>query len=293
MCDRKQMTEKREQGTKVKKKRKEDREIISKEHREFLKKVKAKKFMILSTQILFLIAFLVVWELAAHFKLIDSFITSQPSRIIRTIANLYREGSLFYHIGITCLETVIGFVAGTIFGTVIAVILWWSEFLAKVLEPYLVVLNSLPKIALGPIFIVWIGAGPLSIIVMALAISLVVTILEVLSGFMSVDQDKIKLVKIFGASRFQVLTKVVLPSSFPIIINALKINVGLSWVGVIVGEFLVSKAGLGYLTVYGGQVFQLDLVMTSVIILAIAAALMYQGVVYIEKLLVKHNNYKN
>jgi len=293
MFDRKQRIEDKKQRTKVRKKREETGEIISKEHREFLKKVKAKKLMILSTQILFLIAFLVIWELAAHFKLIDSFITSQPSRIIRTITNLYREGSLFYHIGITCLETVIGFVAGTIFGTVIAVILWWSEFLAKVLEPYLVVLNSLPKIALGPIFIVWIGAGPLSIIVMALAISLIVTILEVLSGFMSVDQDKIKLVKIFGANRFQVLTKVVLPSSFPIIINALKINVGLSWVGVIVGEFLVSKAGLGYLTVYGGQGFQLDLVMTSVIILAVAAALMYQGVVYIEKVLVKHNNYKN
>jgi len=288
-----QVTGDKWQGTKARGKRREDKEAISKEHREFLRKVKARKFIILSTQILFLIAFLVAWELAAHFKIIDSFITSQPSRIIRTIVNLYHEGKLFYHIGITCLETVIGFVAGTILGTVIAVILWWSEFLAKVLEPYLVVLNSLPKIALGPIFIVWIGAGPLSIIVMALAISLIVTILEVLNGFMSVDQDKIKLVKIFGANRLQVLTKVVLPSSFSVVINALKINVGLSWVGVIVGEFLVSKAGLGYLTVYGGQVFQLDLVMTSVIILAVAAALMYQGVVYLEKLIVKHDVYKN
>ena len=127
----------------------------------------------------------------------------------------------------------------------------------------------------------------MSIIVIALTISLIVTILEVLNGFMSVDQDKVKLVKTFGATRLQVLIKVVLPSSFPVIINAFKINVGLSWVGVIVGEFLVSKAGLGYLIVYGGQVFQLDLVMTSVIILAVAAALMYQGVVYLEKLLIK------
>jgi NitT/TauT family transport system permease protein len=166
--------------------------------------------------------------------------------------------------------------------------LWWSSFLARVLDPYLVVLNSLPKIALGPIFIIWIGAGPSAIIVMALAISLIVTILEVLSGFLSVNPEKVKLVRTFGANRLQLFTKVVLPSNVPAIINALKINVGLSWVGVIVGEFLVSKAGLGYLIVYGGQVFQLDLVMTSVLILSAAAALMYQFVVWIEKLLIKN-----
>jgi NitT/TauT family transport system permease protein len=161
--------------------------------------------------------------------------------------------------------------------------------LSKVAEPYLVILNSLPKIALGPVFIVWIGAGPVAIIVMTLAISLIVTILEVLNGFMSIDQEKIKLVHIFGGSRFQVLTKVLLPASFPNIMNALKVNVGLSWVGVIVGEFLVSKAGLGYLIVYGGQVFKLDLVMTSVVILGIAAAIMYQGVVLFERLILRRS----
>lgn len=263
---------------------------MSPERRDYLMKVKLGRIAVLASQIFILVAFFAVWELAANLKLIDPFITSQPSRIVRSLTNLYREGSLFYHIGITCLETVIGFVAGTILGTLIAVVLWWSGFLSRVLEPYLVVLNSLPKIALGPIFIVWIGAGPSAIIVMALAISLVVTILEVLNGFLNVDQDKIKLVKTFGANKLQVLTKVVLPSTFPVIINALKINVGLSWVGVIVGEFLVSKAGLGYLIVYGGQVFQLDLVMTSVLILAAAAAIMYQGVVYLEKILIKNNH---
>ena len=169
---------------------------------------------------------------------------------------------------------------------VIAIILWWSDFISKVAEPYLVILNSLPKIALGPIFIVWIGAGPAAIIAMTLAISLIVTILEVLNGFLVIDKEKIKLVQTFGGTKLQVMTKVILPASLPTIINALKINVGLSWVGVIVGEFLVSKAGLGYLIVYGGQVFKLDLVMTSVLILCIAAALMYQGVVYLEKLLI-------
>lgn len=260
---------------------------ISNEHKEFLKKVKIRKLSILITRAFILVAFFALWELLAELKLIDSFITSQPSRIIDTLAALYREGDLFYHTGVTCFETVVGFLLGTVAGTIIAIVLWWSEFLSKVLEPYLVVLNSLPKIALGPIFIVWIGAGPSSIIAIALTISLIVTILEVLNGFIAVDQEKIKLVKTFGASRTQVLIKVVLPSSYPVIINALKVNVGLSWVGVIVGEFLVSKAGLGYLIVYGGQVFQLDLVMTSVLILSIAAALMYQGVVYLERALVK------
>ncbi len=264
---------------------------VSEEHKAYLRKIRQRKILILSTQVFILAAFLALWELLGQLKVIDPFITSQPSRIARTLGNMYREGQLFYHTWVTCYETIIGFILGTVIGTIIAIVLWWSEFLSKVTEPYLVILNSLPKIALGPIFIVWIGAGPASIIVIALTISLIVTVLEVLNGFLAVDQDKIKLVKTFGANRLQVLTKVVLPSSYPVIINALKINVGLSWVGVIVGEFLVSKAGLGYLIVYGGQVFQLDIVMTSVLILSMAAALMYQGVVYLEKLLLKSGRY--
>lgn len=261
--------------------------VISPEHLAYRRRVRARKSAIILSQVAIIIVFFALWELLARLKIIDAFITSQPTRILRTLMNLYREGQLFHHISITCIETIIGFTLGTILGVLLAVILWWSDFLSKVFEPYLVILNSLPKIALGPIFIVWIGAGPSAIIAIALAISLVVTVLEVLNGFLNVDQDLIKLVKTFGASRMQVLTKVVLPSTLPNMINALKVNVGLSWVGVIVGEFLVSKAGIGYLIVYGGQVFQLDLVMTSVLILAIAAALMYQGVVWLEKLFVR------
>lgn len=263
---------------------------ISPEHQAYVKKVQRRKFAVLSTQIIILLSFLVLWEVLARLKIIDSFIASQPTRVIKTIINLYKEGELFKHIEVTCVETIIGFIAGTVFGTLIAILLWWSEFLARVSEPYLVVLNSLPKIALGPIFIVWFGAGYTAIIVVALSISLIVTILEVLNGFLAVDEDKVKLAKTFGATRFQILTKVVLPANIPAIINALKINVGLSWVGVIVGEFLVSKAGLGYLIVYGGQIFKLDLVMASVIILAIASALMYQAVVYIEKFLLRNRS---
>jgi len=256
---------------------------LSPERRAYLKKVKLVNTATWVVRISILVLFFTIWEIAANLKLIDSFITSQPSRMVRTLVNLYNSGDLFRHIGVTCLETVAGFIIGTILGTLIAVMLWWSKFVSHALEPYLVVLNSLPKVALGPIFIIWIGAGPAALIVMALAISLIVTILEVLNGFLRTDEDQIKLVETFGANRLQVFTKVVFPSNIPAMINALKVNVGLSWVGVITGEFLVSKAGLGYLIVYGGQVFQLDLVMTSVIILAIAAALMYQGVVWLQK----------
>jgi NitT/TauT family transport system permease protein len=262
---------------------------ISPEHKLFLLKVKRQKIAVNTARIAILVALIILWEVLAQFRMIDSFITSSPSRIVRTLVNLYREGTLFRHILVTCSETVIGFLLGTLLGTLIAVILWSSSFLARVFEPYLVVLNSLPKVALGPIFIVWAGAGPVSIIMMALAISLIVTIMEVLNGFLGVDRDKIKLMEAFGANRFQTFAKVVLPSTRPVIMNALKINVGLSWVGVIMGEFLVSKAGIGYLIVYGGQVFKLDLVMASVIILGIAATLMYHGVLFLERILFRNS----
>ena len=189
--------------------------------------------------------------------------------------------------GVTCYETVVGFLSGTILGIIIAIILWCSKFLSDVAEPFLVVLNSLPKIALGPVIIIWVGAGTSAIIVMALAISLIVTILEILNGFINTDSEKIKMARTFNANKFQILTKIVIPANIATFINSLKVNIGLSLVGVISGEFLVSKAGLGYLIVYGGQVFQLDLVMASVVILGIVAAVMYEAVVLLEKLILK------
>lgn len=260
---------------------------ISKEHEEFLKKVKRKTIAIRTTQIAILFIFFALWELAAVYKLIDPFLFSQPSRMLKTIISLSQNGSIFMHIWVTLSETIIGFTLGTLVGIIIAVMLWWSDFLSKVSEPYLVVLNSLPKIALGPIFIVWMGNGEAPIITMALAISLIVTIISLQSGFMRVDDEKIKLLKSFGATKSQILTKCILPASIPTIISAIKINIGLSWVGVITGEFLVSKAGLGYLIVYGGQVFKLDIVMSSVLILSILAALMYVFIVYIENKIIK------
>lgn len=235
-----------------------------------------------------LAGFFLFWELAARLGWIDPFIFSSPCRILQTLCSLAGSGDLWLHTGTSVLETVAGFTLGTLTGILIATLLWWSPFLARVLDPYLVVLNSLPKTALGPIFIVWMGAGAGSIIAMTLAISIVVTILDMHHGFGSTDPEKIRLMRTLGADRMQIFLKLVLPSNFTTMVNALKVNVGLSWVGVIMGEFLVSKAGLGYLIVYGSQVFQMDLVMTTVLILAAAAALMYQCILWLEKALKKY-----
>ncbi len=257
---------------------------ISNERKRYLAQKQRYKIIVKCTQIGLILFFVVLWEVLANLEIIDSFITSKPTQIVKTFINLLSDG-LIKHIGITCLETICGFLIGTVVGTFIASALWWSPFLSKVFSPFLVVLNSLPKVALGPIIIIWVGAGTSAIITMALAISLVVTIMEMLSGFTSTDSNKIKMAETFGASKLQIFTKVVFPSNISVLLNVLKVSIGLSMVGVITGEFLVSKAGLGYLIVYGGQVFKLDLVMTGVIILGMVATLMYQGIILLEKLI--------
>lgn len=261
---------------------KQDLSTVSAEHLLYLKDIARKRRFVLFMRLFILVAIFAVWELCARCGVIDPFITSSPSRVWRTILSLYNDGTLFMHIGVTLYETVVGFLLGTAFGTLIAILLWWSPTANKILDPYLVVLNALPKIALGPILIVWIGATTSSIIAMGLLISLVVTIMTVLSGFMETSQDKQLLMRTLGATKMQIFLKVVMPASVPTMMSALKLSVGMSWVGVIVGEYLVSKAGLGYLIVYGGQVFQLDLVMASIIVLCVLAALMYYVVAFFE-----------
>lgn len=270
----------------MKKQKEKNREAISQDRKKYLRKIKINKIKILAVQIAILIIFIALWEILANTGKIDSFITSQPSRIFKTFLDL-SSNNLLEHLRITCIETLVGFLLGTVLGALIAIILWWSPFISKVSEPFLVVLNALPKIALGPVIIIWVGAGMQSIIVMALAISLIVTILDILNGLLLTDKEKIKMAETFNANKFQILTKIVIPTNIPTLFNTLKVNIGLSLVGVISGEFLVSKGGLGYLIVYGGQVFKLDLVMTSVIILAIVASIMYESIVILEKKIVK------
>ncbi len=238
-------------------------------------------------QIILLVQFFLVWEVLASYEVIDSFIFSSPSKMWESFLSLSREGGLWRHVSATLLETVIGFVSATAIGLVIAVILWSVEPLRLILEPYIVVLNALPKIALGPIIIIWVGAGKGAIIVMAILISVIITVINILNGFLSVDKDKILLMKTLSASRAQILFKLVLPSNLSNIIAALKVNVGMAWVGTIMGEYLVSREGLGYLIVYGGQVFNLSLVMCSTVILTVLAAVMYFCVLILEKAVAK------
>ena len=256
---------------------------VSEAHAAYLRRIRRDARIVFLSRIAVLLGFLLLWELGADLRWFDPFILSSPSRVFQTVVRLYADGSLWLHVGTTLFETVLGFLLGTLLGALFAVLLWWMPKLNRILDPYLVVLNALPKIALGPVLIVWIGAGTASIVVMGVLVSLVVTTVTVLNGFLAATDEKQLLMRTLGATKLQTFLKVVLPAGVPDLISALKISVGMSWVGVIVGEYLVSKAGLGYLIVYGGQVFKLDLVMASVTVLCVLAALMYYAVAFLEK----------
>lgn len=260
---------------------------VSNDHLKYLNNMKRRERIIKITQILILLSILLLWEIAANLAWIDSFIFSQPTKILKTLWEMILDGSIFIHTGISLFETVVGFLLSTLLGTSITVLLWWNNFILRVSDPYLVIINSLPKTALAPILIVWIGNNMKSILFTAVLMSIVVTTLTVLNGFLEVDQDKIKLIETFGGSKKDVLRMVMIPANVPTIINALKVNVGLSLVGVMVGEFLVAQAGLGYLIIYGSQIFKLDWVMLSIVILALLAALLYKTVLLLERRFLK------
>ena len=260
---------------------------FSEEHAKYLAALRRRSRVTRALRLLLLLLLVCLWEAAGRLGWADPFIISSPLRVVKTIASLHASGELWGHIIATFAETVAGFLAGTALGCLIAAALWFFPAAERVLDPYLVVLNALPKIALGPILIVWVGAGPSAIIVMALLVSTVVTVMSVLAGFNETGAARQRLMRTLGATRLQTFMKAVLPASVPTIMSALKISVGMSWVGVIVGEYLVSRRGLGYLIVYGGQVFKLDLVMASIVILCALAAVMYYAVALLEKIIDK------
>jgi len=262
---------------------------FSNEHKKYLKKLKKEKILIRITQISIITIFLIIWEISAHYQFINTFLYSSPAKVINTILNLYSTNELLGHIGITVYETLLSFSIASIFGILIATLLWWNKFLSKVLDPYLTIINSLPKVALGPLIIIWVGASTNSIIVMALMISMIISIINIYNGFISTNESFIKLLKTFNANKYQIFMKAVLPSNKITIVNAFKINISMSLIGVIMGELLVSKKGLGYLIMYGSQVFNLTLVITSVFILGIVSYLMYYLVSLIEKKIIKNN----
>ena len=261
--------------------------LKSEEAKKYIKKQKITKFKIFLAQISVLTGFLLLWEFLSSKEIINSFLVSSPSAIFKLLKQYISSGEIYTHIYISVYETVLGLIIGTFLGIIAAIALWWSKTLAKISAPFLVVLNALPKTALAPIFIIWAGTGIKGIVVVAVSISLILTILSAYNYFKSIDDEKIKMLKSFGASKWQILTKLVLPANMVNLVDIVKINIGMSWVGVIMGEFIVSRAGIGYLVVYGSQIFKLDLVMMGVFILAIIAYLMYQLVNIIEKSLNK------
>lgn len=262
---------------------------MSNEHQQYLKKIKYRKIYIFTLQFLIALLFIITWQLLSNFNLINTFITSSPLNVYNTIINLHQTNDLYPHIFTTVYETIISFTLGTLIGLLVATIFWWNKFIAQVFDPYLTILNSLPKIALGPIIIIWIGAKTSSIIVMALLISVIITIINILHGFNKTNSLQIKLMQSFNATKKQIFLKLILPSSLSNIMSTLKINVSMSLIGVIMGEFLVSKKGIGYLIIYGSQVFNLNLVISGIVLLAFVSIIMYYFVSYLEKRLIKND----
>ena len=250
------------------------------EHTNYLKKLKREKIVVFTFKTLIICLFLITWEVLARLSIINTFLFSSPSRIIYTIIN---NKNIFKHIGVTLYEVFISFSLATILGIIISTIMWRYRVFSKVIDPYITIINSLPKVALGPLIIIWVGASTNSIIVMALTISLFTTIINIYTGFISVDKNYITMLKSFNASRFDIYRYVIIPSNLSNIISTLKINISMSLIGVIMGELLVSKAGLGYLIMYGSQVFNLDLVISSIFILGIISYLMYFILDWISK----------
>jgi NitT/TauT family transport system permease protein len=257
--------------------------LIKHVYQAYLRKERRTRSLVIVSQIAILLIWFGLWELAARMKCIDVLLFSYPSKVFALLYEKLMDGSLLPHVGATVLETFVGFILGTLVGTALAALIWWSPFLARVLDPYIVVGNSMPKVALGPLFIVGLGPGVLSIVAMTLAITVIITTLVVYNSFKEVDENYVKVVRVFGGNKSLIFRTVILPASIPTIVSTLKVNVGLAWVGVIVGEFLVSKLGLGYLIIYGFQVFNFTLVIASLFVIAIVAAIMYQAVAYLEK----------
>jgi len=228
---------------------------MSEMQEKYIKSFKRQRYKVLFFRILIFVVYISAWEVSTHYKIIDSFIFSSPSRVTMTFVNMCKNGQIFYHIGITLMETLVSFSLVTLIGIGMAMLLWMFHSFSKIMEPYLVMLNSLPKSALAPIFIVWLGSNTRTIIVTAVSVAVFGTIISIYTSFNGVDTEKVKLVLTLWGNRKDIMIKLILPSSLPMIISTMKVNIGLSLVGVVIGEFLAAKAGLGYLIIYGSQVF--------------------------------------
>ena len=252
-------------------------------YKKYLKRIKRYNVLVVLTQILLIIIFLLIWQLLSDKNLIDTFLLSSPKKIFNTIIDLIKQNNFFKHIITTIYEIILSFILGNFIGLFIASLLWFNKFLSKVFEPFLTILNALPKVALGPLIIIISGANIKSIIVMALLISSIISIINIYNSFKSTDINKIKIVKSMNANKLQIYYHVVLKSNYTKIIESFKLNISMCFVGVIMGEFLVSKQGIGYLIMYGSQVFNMNLVLTGIVLLIILTILLYILIEHIEK----------
>ena len=264
--------------------------MISKERKLYLKKRKKESIIINIIRVLLFITILAIWELLSRNNIIDSFMFSSPSKIINTIISLYKDNNLFIHIFTTLYEIIISFIIGNIIGFIISCILYLHKGLNKVLDPYLTILNSLPKVALGPLIIILCGANTKSIIIMALLISSIVSIMNMISAFNNTEENRIKIVKSMSANKYDILFKVVIPSNYYEVIDSAKVNISLVFIGVIMGEYLVSKQGIGYLINYGSQILNMNLVLTGIFLLVLLTIILYSFINLIDYLIKKYRH---
>jgi NitT/TauT family transport system permease protein len=257
---------------------------------DYFKDKKKQQLKVFIIQLSILLSLFLIWELFGKYEIINTFLFSYPSQIIKLLYQYIVTKEIFTHIFISVFETILGLIIGMSIGIVVAVIIWWNKMLEKILDPFLVVLNALPKTALAPIIIIWVGTGIKGIVCVAVSISLVLTILSSYQYFKNVNEEQILMLKSFNATKLQILTNLVIPSNIGNLINLVKINIGMSWVGVIVGEFIVSKEGIGYLIMYGSQIFKMSLVMMGVLVLSILSFVMYEIVNILEKLWKERRN---
>ncbi|MBR5468271.1 MAG: ABC transporter permease [Firmicutes bacterium] len=251
--------------------------------KQYLHSIKKRRICIMLCRNSIILSFIVLWQFCSQKGIVDSFIFSSPKEIVLSAVDMTLNSRLLFHTAVTACETIAGFILGTFIGTGTAIILWWNSFLNDIVDPYLVVLNSIPKTALAPIIIVWVGNNISAIIAVALLTSVIVSIMNILTAFNETDKDMIKLIYTLGGNKKDVLFKVILPANVPAIMNALKVNTGLSFIGTIIGEMLVAKYGLGYLIIYGSQIFRLDIVLLSVVILALLSTFLYKAIMKLEK----------
>ena len=261
---------------------------LSTGHRHYRRHYHFHRLLVIFFRIFLLTGFLFLWEFCASHQIIDSFIFSSPSKIMNVLLLMISDHSIFLHLGVTLYETFVSFFLVIFVSILFAILLWYSNNLSEILEPYLVVLNSLPKSALAPLLIVWLGATKTTIIVTGMSVAIFGSILNLYTSFRSTDPGKIKLIYTLRGNHLHVLTKVILPYSIPAIISNMKVNIGLCLVGVIIGEFLAAKEGLGYLIIYSSQVFKMDWLLMSICILCVFAIFLYALIDFGEKLYFKH-----